>query len=150
MPRISVSAHVDATPQEAYDYVEEHTNTVKYVHGLTSWTPVGDQVHGVGSTFRAAMKVGPSTLEGTLRIIEATAPERLAWAPTDGFQQSGAWTFTPAAGGGTDATFEVDVTLPGGVAGRVVGKTLEPAIRGNVTQSVRNLKEQVEALHPAG
>lgn len=144
MPRISVSTTIAATPEQVYGYVEDHANTVKYVHGITSWTPVGDQVHGLGSTFTAQMQVGPSTLDSTLQITTAEPGKELSWVPTAGFKQSGAWRFR-ADGAGTRTDFEVDITFPGGLAGKVFGKTVEPAIRANVKKTVENLKTQVEA-----
>jgi len=145
MPHISVTTTIDRPPAAVYAYVEEHSNTARYVDGITSWEPATEQVHGVGSTFRASMQLGPKQLESTLRITEAEPGVVLAWAPVDGFSQSGAWHFA-ADGEGTQARFDVDVTFPGGLAGRLLGKTIEPAIRSSVAKTVANLKEQVEAL----
>ena len=38
----------------------------------------------------------------------------------------------------------MDYELPGGIAGRMLSKAAEPIVRGNIEQSVRNLRSQVE------
>ena len=52
-------------------------------------------------------------------------------------------------GGGTEATFDMDYELPVGIAGRMVSRAAEPIVRGNIEQSVRNLRSQVERASKA-
>lgn len=149
MPQLSATTHVDATPERVFAHVDDPDAAPGLVEGLTRWAPLGEQQHGVGAAFAAALKVGPRTVDGELRTIESVPGRRLAWAASDGFPLRIAWDLAPAAGG-TDVTFTVEVTPPGGLAGRLLAKTVEPAIRSSVDRTVATLKRQVEAQTAAG
>jgi hypothetical protein len=40
----------------------------------------------------------------------------------------------------------MEYELPGGIAGRMISRAAEPIVRGNIEQSVRNLRSQVERV----
>lgn len=143
MGHITVTETVAAPPQAVFAYVDDHRNTTKYMKDLTRWAPAGDKVHGKGASFEVAMKAGPMTLSSVVEITTWTANKAIGWTSREGFKQTGRWTFK-ASGSGTDATFDMDYELPGGIAGRMLSRAAEPIVRGNIEQSVRALRTQVE------
>lgn len=143
MGHITVTETVAAPPQAVFAYVDDHRNTTKYMKDLTRWAPAGDKVHGKGASFEVAMKAGPMTLSSVVEITTWTANRAIGWTSREGFKQTGRWTFK-ASGSGTDATFDMDYELPGGIAGRMLSRAAEPIVRGNIEQSVRALRTQVE------
>lgn len=145
MGRIHVEEVVAARPDVVFDYVDDHRNAVDYVAGLTKWAPVGSLSHGLGAVFEAAMSVGPTTWGSTLEITQWEQNRLIGWVPRKGFQQTGTWTFAPE-GTGTRVSFDVEYTLPGGIAGRIAGAAAEPVVRANLAKTVRTLKERVEGL----
>lgn len=143
MGHISISEEIAAPVAAVFGYVDEHTNTTKYMKDLTTWAPVGSKTHGKGAKFNVAMKAGPMTLSSVVDITTWTENKAIGWTSIEGFKQTGRWTFA-SSGGGTTATFDMDYELPGGIAGRMISRAAEPIVRGNIEQSVRNLRSQVE------
>lgn len=144
MGKASAEKVVDAPIEEVFAYVDDYTNTTKYMHGLKRWEPAGDQTHDVGARFALSMEAGPKTWDSVVEISERVENETIAWEPIDGFKQSGLWTFE-RQGEGTRVRLAVDFTFPGGLAGKAVAKVAEPAVKMNVQKSVEKLKQQVEA-----
>ena len=144
MPAVSASIVIDAPVTDVFGYVDDWANTTKYTHDLVGWEPVGDRTHGLGATFAARMKMGPATQSSTLEITRWEQDAVIGWEPRDGFDQRGGYTFTDL-GGRTEVRLELDIRLPGGIAGRVLGKTIEPAARHNVTKTLENLKQILES-----
>jgi uncharacterized membrane protein len=143
MGHITISQDIAAPVKAVFDYVDEHSNTTKYMKDLTKWNPVGPNSHGKGAKFAVAMKAGPMTLSSVVDITTWTQNTAIGWTSVEGFKQKGKWTFT-SRGDGTKATFDMEYELPGGIAGRMVSRVAEPIVRGNIEQSVRNLRSQVE------
>jgi uncharacterized membrane protein len=96
-----------------------------------------------GAKFQVAMKAGPMTLSSVVDITTWTENRAIGWTSLEGFKQKGRWSFTED-GAGTEATFDMDYELPGGIAGRMLSRVAELIVRGNIEQSVRNLRSQVE------
>ena len=151
MSHITSSEEIAAPVDAVFAFVDDHRNTTRYMKDLTKWAPVGSKTHGKGAQFEVAMKAGPMTLSSVVDITRWTENRAIGWKSTEGFKQSGTWSFR-ASGSGTEATFDMDYELPGGIAGRMLSRAAEPIVRSNIEQSVRNLKHQVEkaAKKPAG
>jgi uncharacterized membrane protein len=143
MSHITVSEDIAAPVNAVFDYVDQHTNTTRYMKDLTKWKPVGANSHGKGAKFAVAMKAGPMTLSSVVDITTWKENSAIGWTSIEGFKQKGRWTFT-ARGDGTNATFDMEYELPGGIAGRMVSRVADPIVRGNIEQSLRNLCSQVE------
>jgi uncharacterized membrane protein len=143
MSHITTSEEIAAPVEAVFAFVDDHRNTTKYMKDLTKWAPVGSTTHGKGARFAVAMKAGPMTLSSVVDITTWTENRAIGWRSTEGFKQTGKWSFK-ALDKGTEATFDMDYELPGGIAGRVLSRAAEPIVRGNIEQSVRNLRSQVE------
>jgi uncharacterized membrane protein len=144
MPKARATITIEAPVDTVFAYVNEWTNAQKFTQDLVKWEPVGDNTTGLGAQFRAAMKMGPTTQESTLEITQHEPGSRLGWEPRDGFSQRGLYTFA-STGDGTEVSFEVSFDLPGGLAGRTLGKVIEPVAKQNVGKTLKNLKREVEA-----
>ena len=145
MAHIELSGRIDAPVGVVFGYVDDWSNTTKYMEGLTTWEPAGEVTHGLGSTFDAALQVGPTSIDSVLEITTWEQDRSLGWEPRKGIKQSGTWTFEPD-GDATTVTITVDLTFPGGLAGRLLGKTTEPLLKAQVQKSLNALKAQVEGL----
>jgi uncharacterized membrane protein len=143
MGHITSSQGISASIDAVFAYVDDYRNTTKYMKDLTKWAPAGSVTHGKGASFQVAMKAGPITLGSVVDITTWTENSTIGWSSTDGFKQRGQWSFK-ADGERTKATFDLDYELPGGIAGRLLSRAADPIVRGNIEQSVRNLKTQVE------
>jgi uncharacterized membrane protein len=143
MGHITSSQGISAPIDAVFAYVDDYRNTTKYMKDLTKWAPAGSVTHGKGASFQVAMKAGPLTLGSVVHITTWTENSTIGWSSTDGFKQTGQWSFK-ADGERTKATFDLDYELPGGIAGRLLSRAADPIVRGTIEQSVRNLKTQVE------
>jgi uncharacterized membrane protein len=143
MGHITVSEKVAAPVEAVFAYVDDHRNTTRYMKDLTKWAPVGSTTHGKGAKFAVAMKAGPMTLSSVVDITTWTENTAIGWTSREGFKQTGKWSFKPSAGG-TEATFDMDYELPGGIAGRMASRLADPVVRSNIEASVGNLRSQVE------
>ena len=143
MGHITSTAEIAAPVEQVFAFVDDHRNTTKYMKDLTKWAPVGSKTHGKGARFEVAMKAGPMTLSSVVDITTWTENRAIGWRSSEGFKQTGAWTFKKA-GTGTEATFDMEYELPGGIAGRMLSRAADPIVRGNIEQSVRALRAQVE------
>jgi uncharacterized membrane protein len=143
MGRITVTETINAPVATVFDYVDDYRNTTKYMKDMTRWEPAGDTTHGLGSRFALSMKVGPMSIDGEVEIDQWVENQAIGWKTLKGFKQDGSWSFTEK-GGGTEASFSVDIEFPGGMAGKMMARTIEPAIKGTLQGSVKQLKEQTE------
>ncbi len=143
MGHITVTEKVGAPVEAVFAYVDDHRNTTRYMKDLTRWEPAGTVTHGKGARFAVAMKAGPMTLSSVVDITVWTENRAIGWTSREGFKQTGKWSFA-SAGDGSEATFDLEYELPGGIAGRVLSRAADPIVRSNIQQSVRNLRTQVE------
>jgi uncharacterized membrane protein len=143
MGHITCTLKVAAPVTAVFAYVDDHRNTTKYMKDLTKWAPVGSKTHGKGAKFQVAMKAGPMTLSSIVDITTWSENHAIGWTSLEGFKQTGKWSFKKD-GDGTEATFDMEYELPGGIAGRMLSRAAEPIVRGNIEQSVRTLRAQVE------
>lgn len=143
MPTARATTVIDAPVDVVFAYVDDWRHAPVYTQDLVKWEPAGEQTKGLGSVFHAAMKMGPITQESTLEIVLYQPDAELGWEPRAGFSQRGAYTFTPV-GDGTEVSFEIQFDLPGGMAGRLLGKTIEPILKQNVSQTLKNLKRELQ------
>ncbi|MDQ6650050.1 MAG: SRPBCC family protein [Actinomycetota bacterium] len=143
MPTASAGVVVDAPRQAVFAYVNEWSHATEYTHDLVKWLPLTEQKAGLGARFDAAMKMGPTTQQSTLEITRWEQDAAIGWEPRDGFSQRGLYEFADGAGG-TAVTLTIEFDLPGGLAGRLLGKTIEPVARQNVAKTVEKLKRAVE------
>jgi uncharacterized membrane protein len=145
MGRITVTESIKAPVSTVFAYVDDYRNTTKYMKDMTRWEPVGSKTHGMGSRFALSMKVGPLNIDGEVEIDQWVENQAIGWKTKKGFRQDGSWSFQEK-GGSTEAAFSVDFDLPGGIAGKMMAKAVEPAIKSTLEGSVKQLKAQTEKL----
>ena len=145
MGHITVKRSIAAPVEQVFAYVDDYTNTTKYMRDLSKWQPSGTKVHGKGAEFEVAMKAGPMTLDSAVEITTWAENKAIGWVSRKGFKQNGEWKFAARADG-CEVTFDMDYEFPGGIAGRMVSKAAEPVVRMNIEKSVDTLKAQTEAL----
>jgi uncharacterized membrane protein len=136
MGRITVTETINAPVGTVFGYVDDYRNTTRYMKDLTRWEPVGSQTHG---------KAGPLTIDGEVEIDTWEENRAIGWTTRKGFRQDGSWSFD-AKGRGTEATFTVDYDLPGGIAGKMMARAVEPVLKSTLEASVKQLKAQAEKL----
>jgi uncharacterized membrane protein len=133
----------------AFAYLDDYRNATKWMFGLEKFEPVGDKVHGLGAEFTGTFAVKPVRLHSTIRVTEWAQDKIIAFESIKGFKNWSTWEFV--ADGPTRTTIRVKFSyeLPGGLAGRALGKALEPIVAISVRHSDHALREQIESTYQA-
>ena len=145
MPQIRSQTHIDATPEQVFDFIDDWRNAMRYMKRMTRWELVDPQGGtGVGATFNVNVQAGPSKLGGRFQVTGHDRPNRIAFRSMEDVRVEGSWTITPEDGG-TRLVLDASYDLPGGIAGRLVGSFLRGNAQKDLDSSVRELKRLVEA-----
>ena len=145
MARVHASITIDRPVADVFAYVDDYRNATSFTADLLSWEPITQQTDGVGARFEVAMRMGPSTQRATIEITGWRRNSLIAWDPVAGFDSGGSYTFKKRGASRTEVTFDVWFNPPGGVAGRMLGRVIEPIARQDARKSVENLKGILEA-----
>ncbi|MCX6399343.1 MAG: SRPBCC family protein [Propionibacteriales bacterium] len=134
-------------PAAAWAYLVEHRAVPDWLFGVTSFTPVGSQIAGVGATFDVSISLGV-TLKSQVQVVAWTEGESAAFESVKGFKNTSVWRVTPTSGGGTRLTVAVSYDLPLGPAGKAMGRVIEPFVVAATNRSVQSLETQLADLVP--
>ena len=143
---VEYTAEIDAPVSVVFDYLDDFTNTKDWMYGLEEFEPVGDQLHGVGATYRGTMKLGV-TLRSTLRCTAWEKDRLLEIESIDGIRNTQRWTFTDLGDDRTKVDAWISYSLPGGAAGVAMGRVVKPVVAVAVKQTAASLARHVEASH---
>jgi len=139
------SVEIAAPVHEVFAYVDDFTNTKDWMYGLDRIEPVGEPLRGLGATYDGVMKLGVS-LTSRIRCT-GYEPDRLVEISSiSGIKNTQRWTFTDLGDGRTRLDAWISYTLPGGPAGKVIEKAVNPviaiAIKHTSERLVHNLEQR--------
>jgi len=139
-----------AAPLEvAFAYLDDYRNATDWMFGLSEFEPVGDQVQGVGAEFDGTFAVKPIKLHSTIRVTEWKSGEVIAYESVKGFHNWSTWRFRADGPERTRIVVRFGYELPGGLAGKAMGRVLEPIVALSVRHSDEALRREIEARHAA-
>jgi uncharacterized membrane protein len=81
-------------------------------------------------------------------VVECTDWEQdklIAFNSVKGFRNWSTWRFEAISENETKVTVDFTYELPGGIAGKALGKALEPIVAISIKHSDANLRKQIEA-----
>jgi uncharacterized membrane protein len=140
-----------AAPVEvAFGYLDDYRNATDWMFGLTKFEPVGDKDHGLGAVFDGTFAVKPVKLSSTIKVTEWEQDKVIAFESIKGFRNWSTWRFFADGPEHTKITVQFSYELPGGLAGRALGKALEPIVALSVRHSDETLRRQIESRHRSG
>lgn len=143
MREFQASVDVPADLPAVFAHLDDPSLTTSYFDGLARWEPRSPvRIHEVGTIIDAAVNVGGTRRETAVVVTERTPDELITWGPAEGFPVGGGWVLREAAHG-THVVFRLEIEVPGGVAGRLLAKGIEPTVRSVVDRSLRRLAAQV-------
>jgi uncharacterized membrane protein len=137
-----------AAPLEvAFAYCDDYRNATDWMFGLQKFVPAGDKEHGLGATFDGTFSVKPVKLHSTIEVTEWEENAVIAFKSIKGFANESTWHFY--ADGPTRTKVKVDFSyyLPGGLAGKALGRALEPLVALSVRHSDAALRKNIEAVY---
>ena len=146
-----VDIHHEATchaPRDvAFAYIDNYRTATEWMFGLSEFTPAGDLDQGLGSTFHATFHVKPLKLHSTIEVTEWEEHTLIAFKSIKGFPNESEWRFTSVGDAETKITVLFRYQLPGGLAGKAMGRVLEPIVALSVRHSDAALRKHIEAAY---
>lgn len=135
----------DAPLEVTFAYLDDYRNATKWMFGLASFEPECDKAHGLGAVFSGTFAVKPIQLRSTIKVTEWEQNKIIAFESIKGFRNWSTWRFSAPSPTQTTITVQFSYELPGGLAGRALGKALEPIAALSVRRSDEALRRAVEA-----
>lgn len=134
----------------AFDWVDDYRNTTRFMFGLATFDPVpGAADQGLGSEFDGQFKTGPIKLASRVKVVEWAKGSVIRFESIKGFRTWSTWSFAAEDDERTRITVDFSYELPGGIAGKLLGKGLEPIISPAIKHSDHELRRHVEADYQA-
>jgi uncharacterized membrane protein len=145
MADIRSQAHINATPEQVFDFIDHWQNAMLYMRRMVRYELVDKNGGtGVGARFEIAVQAGGTRLNGTIEVTDHDRPHKIAFRNIDGVKVIGNWTMRPD-GDGTHLVLDAVYEPPGGIIGRVVASFIKANARSDLEASLRELKRLVES-----
>jgi uncharacterized membrane protein len=134
----------------AFAYLDDYRHATTWMFGLHEFAPVGAQDQGLGAVFEGTFQVKPVKLRSTINVTRWEQNKLIAFESIKGFRNWSTWEFHADGPERTTIRVTFSYELPGGLAGRALGKALEPIVAVSVRHSDEALRREIEARYPAG
>jgi uncharacterized membrane protein len=131
----------------AFAYVDDYRTATNWMFGLVKFEPAGDKDHGLGAVFDGTFQVKPVKLHSTVEVTDWKQDSVIAFESIKGFRNWSTWEFIPSGPASTTIKVTFSYELPGGLAGRAMGRALEPIVAMSVRRSDQALRQQIEARY---
>lgn len=140
----------EAPLSTAFAYIDDYRTAPSWMFGLAEFAPVDpDNTHGVGAVFDGTFQVKPVKLKSRVEITEWEQDSLIALTSIKGFKNSSRWRFTADGPNRTRIDVLFNYELPGGLAGKALGRAMEPVVALTVRQSDAALRKNIEAAYAA-
>jgi uncharacterized membrane protein len=134
----------DAPLDVAFAYLDDYRNAPTWMFGLSRFEPAaGRPDQGLGSAFDATFAVKAVKIKSTIEVTEWVRDEVIAFHSIDGFTNWSTWRFAADGPERTRISVVFSYELPGGLAGKALGRMLEPVIALTVRDSDKALRRNV-------
>lgn len=131
---------VEAPLAYVFDYVADYRHLAEWMFGIQKVKLISGAENEPGSQYEVAIKLG-ATIRTTLEVTAKETNRVFATESRAGFVNQSTWTFREIDANTTEIEIGIDYELPGGLAGRAVGKAIEPFVSVAVTRSDDKLRE---------
>ncbi|MBY0290870.1 MAG: SRPBCC family protein [Mycobacteriaceae bacterium] len=144
MTIVSASGTLELPAEVIFEYAADYQRMPEWVFGLHTVEPIGEPSAGVGAEFRGTGKIGPVAMTGTSRITEWELCRRFTetLVTNNGIVASATVATTAMGSALTRIDITADYEFPGGFAGRVLQRAVEPLLGSGIRSSERALRRQ--------
>jgi uncharacterized protein YndB with AHSA1/START domain len=151
MKPVTVATTIARPPEDVYELLNDLANHEQFTdHFLVEWEMTREDTRGAGAGVRLKTTIGPHR-DSEITVIEST-PSRIVETGRGGKDMQsrtrGTYTLAPAAGGGTDVTFTLEME-PGSFAEKLGAPAARAYMRKQNARAMERLKELMEAPVPA-
>ncbi|QNG20432.1 SRPBCC family protein [Rhodococcus triatomae] len=147
MIHIRHSASAAAPIEVVFAYIDDHSTVPDWMFGVSQFTPVGEFTQGLGAQFDAVMKIGPASLESRLEVTEWVENEVITLSSLGGVSNSSSWRFIRKGDSATELSVDFAYQLPGGLAGKALGRIVEPFVGTAIKNTEETLRRNVEEIY---
>ncbi|QLY31107.1 SRPBCC family protein [Nocardia huaxiensis] len=149
MTAVKIVAECAAPAESAFAYVNDYRHLPRFINEISAFEPITEQTEGVDATFDGTIGLGPVTLHSTIKIVRHEPGYAIAVKSIKGFEIESTFLFHAKGENASTIDAIVDYRVPGGIAGKLLGKTIEPFVKLAVKSSTHNLVTQVAEFHAA-
>lgn len=143
MARIQNHSVVAVPAEFAFGYTADFRNAATWMFGITRLEVVGDIELGLGAVYEGSIKLGPKTLHSTTEVTVFEPGHAVGTESTAGFVNRSTWRFQALGDNRTEILADLEYELPGGLAGRALGRVIEPFVHVAVKHSDEALSRQL-------
>lgn len=150
MTEVRIVEDCAASAETAWAYVNDYRNLAKFLYGIESFVPVTEQTEGLGATFDGNMKLGPASLKSRIEVVRWEQNRAIGVKSIKGFQVESTFLFYPKGPDLCTIDAVIDFNTGSGIAGKVLGKTIEPFVKIAVKHTTEHLIAQITDVHKTG
>lgn len=150
MGNIKHTADVAVPVKAAFDYIDNYRNVPSWMFGISKFEPVGDKERGLGAVFDSSIVLGPKTLHITTEVTDYIENELIALTSIKGLESTVTILLKGKDAETTELTMEIGYKVPGGFAGKALGKIIEAFIGPGVRYTESHLRREIEASAAGG
>jgi len=140
--QVEVTVTIKGPVEKVFDFVNEPSNTPRFMRGISRYDPVGRKRTGKGAIYASTAVIAGRDFDVELEVTVWKENEMLVAVSRKGPKTRGTWRFEEFDDGTTDATLLYEYDLP--VVFRFV-PGVNGIIEGNLQKSLAKLKTMVEA-----
>jgi len=149
VPTIHVRGAAHAPAPFVFAYIDDYRNVPKFLHGLKQFEPTTEKTSGVGAAFHGFVHIKPVKLDAVMTISEWEENKSITIESIKGFSNKSRWSFEEVDAENCVLKVDFSYELPGGIAGKALGKAIEPVLHLVIRHTEENIRKQVEALYAA-
>ncbi len=133
-----------APVEQVFAYVADYRNVPQWLYGISAFQPTTEVDYGLGAVFDGSMNLG-AKLHSTIEVTGFEEGKTIEMDSIKGFKNTSRWTFEKVGASATRISADVSYTLPGGIAGKALGKVIEPFVKIAVNHSSAALAKHAAA-----
>ncbi len=145
MPEIKRNVTCNAPLAVAFEYVADYRNIPDWMFGVQQIEPVGAADRGSGAMFEVTVHLGVR-LHNRIQAVEWEPDRLIGMDAVGGPDFRSRWWFAADGQDRTTITADVRYTLPGGLAGRAMGRIVQPVVGQAVNHASHSLVRNIESV----
>lgn len=150
MVNIHHTSEANAPVSVVFGYIDDYRTVPEWMFGISEFEPKGAQDQGLGAVFDGSINLGPKTLNSTVEVTEWERDKVIALKSIKGFPNTSTWHFAALDATRTRLTVDFTYDLPGGLAGKALGRIIEPFVSIAIRHTEQTLRNKVEERYSAG
>ncbi len=147
MTEVRIAEDCAAPAEAAFAFMNDYRNLPKFWYGIESFTPVTAQTDGLGAKFDGKMKLGPASLTSRIEVVGWEESRLIATKSIKGIEIVSTFRFIPKGEIACTVDADISFSVGGGLAGKVLSRTIEPFVKIAVQHTTDSLIREIEKSH---